>query len=226
MGGEMFHYNAIARAIRLACQGATALAADTTGGTEVQVGSNALFEIGDEVRLRDAEGEETVTVVETVGLTGIIVEPEIEGDYLVSRGARVERAGDGATRLQWVGQGTPELMPRSPAERYPCALVNPAVMRQPLNEGSNRTVQQDYQFDVYYVERYEEGQQANISALERAGTIFNTIMRDPYLGGTCWHSQVTEVEPEPAVQARLREAERPLRVVRMTVLARRAAVRG
>jgi len=225
MANDLFHYNQIARAIRLVCQGATALSADVSAGTEIRVGSNELFAIGDEIVIRDADGEETLTVAGNVGLTTVIVDREIEGDYQVDRGARIERA-DGGAQLQWVGQGSPELMPRSPAQRYPCVLVKPAVMRQPLGEGSNRTVQQDYQFHVYYVERYEDGQQANIEALERAGAVFNAIMDDPYLGGTCWHSQVTEVEPEPEEQARLREMERPLRVVRMTVLARRAAVLG
>lgn len=224
MAVDLFHYNEIARAIRLACQQAVALSADVSAGTEIYVGSNAMFEIGDELRLVDSEGEEVVTVVGKIGLTTIVVSGEIDGEYLVSRGARVELQGGSALGLKWVGQGSPELMPRSPADRYPCVLVKPAVMHQPLNEGSNRTVQQDYHFHVYYVERYGDGQQANIDALERAGGVFNAIMADPYLGGTCWHSQVIEVEPEPEVQERLREEERPLRVVQMTVMARRAAV--
>jgi len=226
MAVSMFHCNEIARAIRLVCQGASALSADVSGGTEVYVGSNELFEAGQQVRLRDSAGEESATVEQTIGLTTVVLSGEIGGEYLISRGARLESAGGGLPELQWVGQGSPELMPRSPAERYPCVLVKPHRMLQPLNEGSNRTFQQDYRFKVYYVERYEEGQQANIEALERAGSIFNAIMDDPYLGGSCWHSQVIEVDPEPEVQARLREAERPLRVVEMTVLARRAAVYG
>jgi hypothetical protein len=224
MAVDMFHYNEIARAIRLTCQGATALAADVTSSTEITVGSSELFEIGDDVRLRDSVGDEVLTVVDIVGLTTVVVDQEISGEYLLSRGARLERVTGATPELAWVGQGSPELMPRAPGQRYPCVLVNPEVMRQPLNEGSNRTFQQDYRFAVYYVERYEEGHRANIEALERAGDIFNQIMDDPYLGGSCWHSQVIEVDPEPAVQERLREAERPLRVVRMTVLARRAAV--
>jgi hypothetical protein len=146
----------------------------------------------------------------------------VSGEYLLSRGARMERANSALPELQWVGQGSPELMPRSPAERYPCVLVKPDLMRQPPGEGTNRTFQQDYHFKVYYVERYEDSQHANIEALERAGAIFNAIMEDPYLGGSCWHSQVVEVDPEPAVQERMREDERALRVVEMTVLARRA----
>jgi hypothetical protein len=222
MTSSMFHCNEIARAIRLVCQGAVALTHDTSGGSTVSVGSNRLFEPGQQVRLRDSAGEETATVLQTVGLTSVVLAEEIEGEYAVARGARLERADGALPELQWVAQGSPELMPRSPAERYPCVLVKPAQMLQPLNEGSNRTVQQDYRFRVYYVERYEEGQQAEIGVLERAGAIFDALMDDPYLGGSCWHSQVLEVDPEPPVQARLREAERPLRVVEMTVLARRA----
>ncbi|MGI5820411.1 MAG: hypothetical protein ACOX9R_20165 [Armatimonadota bacterium] len=224
MAVDMFHCNEIARAIRLVCQGATALTADLSGGTHVSVGSNRLFSTGDGVRLRDSEGAETATVAQTIGLTTVVLDAEPAGEYLVGRGARLERLGTDLPALEWVGQGSPELMPRSPAERYPCVLVRPSVMRQPPGEGSNRTVQQDYHFDVYYVERYEEGQQANINVLERAGAIFNAIMSDSYLGGTCWHSQVIEVDAEPGEQKRLRETERPLRVVKMTVLARRAEV--
>ncbi|MFW6156200.1 MAG: hypothetical protein ACOC7J_02680, partial [Armatimonadota bacterium] len=82
MAVGMFHYNEIARAIRLTCQGATALTEDVTSGTEVSVGSNELFEIGDEAHIRDADGEESVTVVGKVGLTIVMVEPEIDGEYL------------------------------------------------------------------------------------------------------------------------------------------------
>jgi len=224
MAVSMFHCNKIARAIRLVCQGASALTADLDGGNTVSVGSNELFGAGQQVQLRDSAGEETATVQETVGLTSVVLSGDVSGQYLTSRGARIERAGGTMPELQWVGQGSPELMPRSPADRYPCVLVKPDLMRQPLNEGTNRTFQQDYHFQVFYVERYEDGQQANIEALERAGAIFNVIMEDPYLGGSCWHSQVIEVDPDPAIQERLREAERPLRVVEMTVLARRAAV--
>jgi hypothetical protein len=226
MAADMFHYNEIARSIRLVCQNASALSADASGTAEIQVGSNELFEVGDGVRIKDAEGAETATVAGTIGLTTVVLNEAVAGDYQVSRGAVLEKTSGETAGLKWVGQGSPELMPRSPMERFPCVLVKPSVMRQPPGEGSNRTVQQDYEFEVYYVERYEDGQRANIEALERAGAIFNAIMDDPYLGGSCWHSQVLEVDPEPAVQERMREQERPLRVVRMTVLARRAAVFG
>ncbi len=225
MAVDMFHQNEIARAIRLVCQSSTALTADVSSGDEVSVGSNALFEAGDQVRLRDSAGEEELTVEETVGLTTVVVTGSIDGEYLVSRGARLERAGGGLDAVAWVGQGSPELLPRSPGSRYPCVVVKPSVMRQPPGEGSNRTFQQDYEFEVFYVERYEEGQRANIEVLEAAGDLFNLLMEDTYLGGTCWYSQVTEVDPEPPVQERLREREMPLRVVKLTVLARRAALR-
>ncbi len=226
MALEMFHQNEIARAIRLLCQNATSLTADCEGGTEATVGSNELFEAGQQVRLRDSAGQEELTVAGTVGLTTVQFTGEVQGVYLVSRGARLERVGGGLEDVQWVGQGSPELMPRVPVERFPCVLVKPAEMEQPLNTGSNRVFQQDYRFRVYYVEQYEEGQRANIEVLDRAAALFNLLMEDPYLGGTCWHSQVIKVDPEPPVQERVREQERPLRVVEMTVLARRAAVYG
>ncbi len=224
MAVDMFHQNDIARAIRLLCQGAAALTADTVPGYEVTVGSNELFATGQQVRLRDSAGSEEKTVGAKIGLTTVGFTEELEGEYLTSRGARLEVMDGVLSEVQWVGQGSPELMPRSPAERFPCVLVMPGTMRQPLNAGSNRVFQQDYEFAVYYVTRYEEDQRANIEVLDRAAALFNLLMADTYLGGTCWHSQVTEVEPEPAVQRRLREQEKPLRVVELTVLARRAAL--
>ena len=223
---DMFHQNEIARAIRMVCQSSTALTADVSEGSELSVGSNTLFGPGQFVRLRDSAGEEELEVVQTVGLTTVVVGEEIEGEYLLERGARLQRVGGGLQGLAWVGQGSPELLPRSPADRYPCVLVKPGIMRQPPGEGSNRTFQQDYQFEVYYVERYEDGQRANIEVLDRAGELFNLLMEDTYLGGTCWYSQVIEVDPEPSVQAKLCSREMPLRVVKLTVLARRAAVHG
>jgi len=226
MAVDMFHQNEIARAIRLLCQGAAVLTADTEPGYEVSVGSNELFAIGQQVRLRDSAGSEEQTVAAKVGLTTVRFTEELEGEYLVGRGARLEVLDGALGEVQWVGQGSPELMPRSPADRFPCVLVMPGVMRQPLNAGSNRVFQQDYEFAVYYVTRYEEDQQANIEVLDRAAALFNLLMADTYLGGTCWHSQVTEVDPEPAIQRRLRDQENPLRVVELTVLARRAALYG
>lgn len=224
MAVDMFHQNEIARAIRLLCQGAVSLSADSQPGYEVSVGSNELFTAGDSVVLSDSAGQEQKTVESTIGLTTVrFVEP-ITGQYTVERGARLARSANDLPEIAWVGQGSPELMPRSPAERFPCVLVMPGAMRQPLNRGSNRVFQQDYSFRVYWVERYEEDQQANIEVLDRAAALFNLLMADPYLGGTCWHSQVTEVNPEPGIQERLREQERPLRVVELTMLARRAEV--
>lgn len=226
MSVDMFHQNEIARAIRMVCQSSVALTADVSGGSEISVGSNALFAPGQTVRLRDSAGQEELTVLQTEGLATVVVSDEIEGEYLVERGGRLQRVGGGLEGLAWVGQGSPELMPRSPAARYPCVLVKPGLMRQPPGEGSNRTFNQDYEFNVFYVERYEEGQRANIDVLETTAALFNLLMEDTYLGGTCWYSQVIEVDPEPGEQVKLREREMPLRVVKLKVLARRAAVHG
>ncbi len=87
-------------------------------------------------------------------------------------------AAGGLDDVRWVGQGSPELMPRSPAERFPCVLVTPGPMRQPLSAGSNRAFQQDYTFSVYYVEAYEEDQRANIEVLEAAAALFNLLIAD------------------------------------------------
>ena len=193
MAVEMFHQNEIARAIRLLCQGATALITDTEPGCEVKVGSNAMFEIGEQVRLRDSAGWEEKTVAETPGLKTVRFTEPIEGAYLISRGARLEMTDDSLGELAWVGQGSPELMPRSPARRFPCVLVTPGIMRQPVDEGSNRVFQQDYTFRVFYVTEYEEGEQANIRALEGAAALFNRLMADPYLGGTCWYLSLIHI---------------------------------
>ncbi len=63
-----------------------------------------------------------------------------------------------------------------------------------------------------------------MDAIEKAAGLFNLIMSDPYLGGTCYHSQVVEFEPGPKAEQKLRSKELPLRVVRIEVLARRAEV--
>jgi len=224
MALDMFHHNEIARAIRLLCQSAVALTSNPPPGDEVEVGSNELFSVGEEVVLSDSQGQEEHTVAEKIGLTRVRLEDDIQDGYLVSRGARLAAKTARLPDLKWVGQGAPELLPRTPTERFPCVLVMPGEMTQPLNAGSNRTFQQDYEYRVFYVEEYEEGQRANVHVLERAAALFNLLMEDTYLGGTCWHSQVTRVDPEPAVQEQLRECERPLRVVELTLLARRAAV--
>jgi len=224
MALDMFHHNEIARAIRLLCQSAVALTADTQPGYEVQVGSNELFSVGDEVVLSDSVGQEEHTVAEKIGLTVVRFEEEIQDGYFVSRGARLSLKNARLPDLQWVGQGRPELLPRSPTERFPCALVLPGEMRQPFNTGGNRSFRQDYTYRLFYVEQYQEGQRANVHVLDRAAALFNLLMEDTYLGGTCWHSQVTRVDPEPDVQDYLREQERPLRVVELTLVARRAAV--
>lgn len=224
MVADMFHQNKIARAIRLLCQGATALSADVDGGDELTVGSNELFEVGQQVRLVDTAGSEELTVAGLVGLTTVRLTGAVSGEYLTSRGARLEVVDGSLPELRWVGQGSPELLPGIAPESFPCALVLPTTMEQPLNRGSNRTFQQDYRFEVYYVREHGEGEAANVEVVDEAGKLFNLLMSDPYLGGTCWHSQVVEVNARPDVQERMREREWPLRVVRMTMLARRVAV--
>ncbi|MCD6361607.1 MAG: hypothetical protein J7M38_12190, partial [Armatimonadetes bacterium] len=167
-------------------------------------------------------GEEEHVVADKVGLTTVILS-ESAGDYRVERGAQLSLTSR-ADALAWVGQGSPELLPQAPAEQFPCVLVVPDEMKQPFNTGGNRVFQQEYSYRLYYVREYVEGHAANIETLQGAGELFNLLMSDTYLGGTCWHSQVTAVNPEPAVQERLREMERPLRVVELQLVAKRAEV--
>ncbi len=224
MALDMLHHNTIARAIRLLCQSAVSLSIDTTPGeNQVQVGSNELFKVGDNVVLRDSAGSSEHVVDSQTGLAMITLTGTV-GDFQVNRGARLQLASPRLPDLAWVGQGSPELLPRAPTEQFPCVLVMPGEMRQPFNAGGNRVFQQEYTYHVFYVEEYSDGQSANLSVLGNAETLFNLLMQDTYLGGTCWHSQVTAVDPAPTIAERLREQERPLRVAELTLVAKRAAV--
>lgn len=220
MTQDMFHQQEIAEALRLLCQGCVALTEDVEpGATEVRVGSNELFAVGDEVVVTSGAGEEEGIVAESLGLTGIVLSRPVERRHALELGARLRLPTVG---LPWVGRGTPELMPRGPAERFPCAMILPGRMEQSGDPGSHRIFQQDYTFAVYYVEQWSDEQEQYRTALDRAADLFNLIMSDPYLGGTCWHSQVTALDPDPPIQQRLRDSGKPLRVVEITVLARRA----
>ena len=60
-----------------------------------------------------------------------------------------------------------------------------------------------------------------MAALDDAAALFNLLMKDVYLGGTCWYSQVTGVDPNDPFGERLRGRGLPLTVVRLDVIARR-----
>ena len=224
MALDMLHHSTIAKAVRLLCQSAVSLSADTTPGiNQVHVGSNELFDIGDEVSLQDSAGTSEHVVNAKTGLAIVALSGTV-GDYQTSRGARLQLTNPRLPDLAWVGQGSPELLPQAPTQQFPCVLVMPGEMRQPFNAGGTRVFQQEYSYHVFYVEEYRDGQNANVSVLGNTETLFNLLMQDTYLGGTCWHSQVTAVDPAPTIAERLREQERPLRVTEITLVAKRAAV--
>jgi len=209
---DMLHYDEIARALRLVCQGAAALTEDTDGTDTVTVSSSCLFSVGDTVVLADAsEQQEAHTVSEILGLTQVKLDSAVSGEYTVAAQARLQLAQSLRPEVKWITIGRPDALPA------PTRL-------QPPNAGSNRSYQQEYTFQVYYLDRYEEGVEADMDAIEKAAGLFNLIMSDPYLGGTCYHSQVVEFEPGPKAEQKLRSKELPLRVVRIEVLARRAEV--
>ncbi len=64
--------------------------------------------------------------------------------------------------VAWVGQGSPELLPRAPTDQFPCVLVMPGQMEQPFSAGGNRVFQQEYTYHVYWVREYEEGEVCSI----------------------------------------------------------------
>ena len=222
---DMLHYDEIARALRLVCQGAAALTEDTNATDTVTVSSSCLFSAGDAVVLSDAsEQQETHTVSEILGLTQIKLDAAVSGEYTVVAQARLQLAQSQRPAVKWISVGHPEALPAPARLEFPAVVIEPGIMKQPPNAGSNRSYQQEYTFQVYYLDRYEEGVEADMDAIEEAAGLFNLIMSDPYLGGTCYHSQVVEFEPSPQAEQKLRSKELPLRVVRIQVLARRAEV--
>lgn len=225
MAIDGLHYQEIARALRLVCQGAAALTADTGPTDTVTVSSNFLFSVGDEVVLSDASGaEEDHTVAQLIGLNSVKLEAAVSGEYTVAAQGRLQLAAALRPEVKWVAIGRPEAIPEPAQLEFPAVIIEPGIMKQPPDEGSNRSYQQEYTLQVYYVDRYQEGVEADMDTIEEAGGLFNLIMADPYLGGTCYHSQVVEFEPSPQAEEKLRSKELPLRVVRMKVLGRRAEV--
>jgi len=225
MAVEMLHYNEIARALRLICQGAVALIQDTDGTDTVQVGSNRLFSVGNAVVLTDVNGaSEEHTVLELIGLSGVKLDAAVTDEYKVDAQARLQLATEYRPDVKWIAIGRPEAIPVPSRLNFPAIVIEPGAMKQPANTGSNRTYQQEYTLQIYYIDRCDEGMEADMDAIEEAGELFNLVMSDPYLGGSCYHSQVVEFEPSSKAEQKLRSKELPLRVVRMEILARRAQV--
>ncbi len=225
MALDMFHHNEISRAVRLICQSAVALTADTDGSDTVNVGSNQLFEVGQVVELLDEDSAaEEHTVAEKLGLTQLGFESLVVGEYTVAKGAIVRIVPPRLASLRWVGQGRPEGIPEPRARQLPCIVVETGRLEQPITEGTNKSFRQDYHYRVHYIRHSGQGEQDEFQALEEAGKLFNLLMQDTYLGGTCWHSQVTRVETRPEEERDLRARGLEVRVIALDLVARRAEV--
>jgi hypothetical protein len=227
MGLDMYHHNEIARALRMLVQGAAALSADTDDSDIVHTDPSPLFESGAAVRLVDDLGNvETHTVVERTSATQVRLDDPVAGSFTVAHGARLQLSTGTGAELKWVSQGRPELMPRAQVMQLPAVVVEPIALEQPARTGTNRTIQQEYLFHVYYLRKIAEGEQANVELHEELTDLFNLVMADPYLGETCWHAQVTSVAMRPPEEDKLRAIAPGVQVARMEVVARRAEVWG
>jgi hypothetical protein len=223
MGLQMYHHNEIARALRMLVQGAAALTVDTDGSDIINTDSSPLFESGTAVRLIDDQGQvESHTVVERLSARQVRLDDPVAGEFGVAEGARLQLTTGTGAQLKWVSQGRPELMPRAQIMQLPAVVVEPVTLEQPASAGTNRTYQQEYKFHVYYIRKMAEGEQANVELQEELGDLFNLVMADPYLGETCWHAQVTEVQMRPAEEEKLRAVAPGVQAVRMEVVATRS----
>ncbi len=218
---NLLHYNEIARAIRLLCQSSVLLREDTTGTNQISVGSNRLFSVGDQVELIDDDtAAETYEVSGRSGLTFIQLTTPVSGQFTVANNAMVRLAEPLLDDLHWVGQGRPLVMPQPAALEVPAIVVEPAILDQPMGEGTNRSVRQDYHFRIYYLERPAAGSRRNEAFLERVGDLFNLLTRDIYLGGTCWYAQIIRLDPDPSVQQHLAEQGLSVDVAEIELIAR------
>ena len=218
---NFLHYNEIARAIRLLCQSSVLLREDTNGTNQISVGSNRLFSVGDQVELVDDDtAAETYEVSGLPGLTIIQFTTTVSGQFIVSDNAMVRLAEPVLDDLRWVGQGRPLVMPQPAALEVPAIVVEPAILDQPMGEGTNKSVRQDYHFRIYYLERPAAGSRRNEAFLERVGELFSLLTRDIYLGGTCWYAQIIRLDPDPSVQQHLAEQGLSVDVAEIELLAR------
>jgi hypothetical protein len=219
----MFHHGEILDAISLLCTGAVVLAADVAETDVLRVGSNRLFRAGDRVRVADGQTAAAESAVaSTIGLDQVILASPVDGPYLVSRGASVQRVSGALPTLRWIGRGIPEAAVRPPVPRYPCAVVRPTALQQPRGEGTNRALTQDYLTSVYYLRAQSQGEDEEAAFLSELGLLFDVLMGDPYLGGTSWYSQVVEVDYATDEERQFKSAGSQLRVARLDVASRRS----
>jgi hypothetical protein len=222
MGTTAYHHREIVDALCLLCRGAVALTENVSDGTTVQVGSNRLFEIGAQVVVRDEAGASEVrTVVGRSGLHEVELDAAAEGSYTVIRQAQLTLVDDRVPELKWVGAGRPTHALRPNGVNYPCVIVDPVRLDQPVKDGTNRSYLQEYVTAVYYVGRLQTEQEA-AKPPDDAGKLFDLLMCDPYLGGCCWYGQVVSVDCRPEEETALRSAGVPVGVIRYDVLARRS----
>lgn len=221
----MFQFSAVAEAVADLCRGAARLRNDTDGTDLVSLGSNRIFAVGDQVEVSDCFGQrELRTVVATSGLHSVRLDGPISGMYLVGNRASVRLVGDVVPALAWVNRGVPELLPELTAARFPCAIVAPRQLVQSDENATNRAVSQDYTVDVYYIRARRGAEAEETALLEEVGKLFNIIMSDPYLGGTCWHSRVDTVAHDREIEQELRERGTAVRCMRLAVRGRALAV--
>ncbi|NSW54554.1 MAG: hypothetical protein HPY44_00955 [Armatimonadetes bacterium] len=219
----MHHHAEILGAICDLCRGAVRLSADVSGGNVLEVGSNKILRVGDSVRVEDdRQAGEIRTVAGLGGRTQVMLDSSVTGDYAVDAGARVVLLSDIVPELAWVGRGKPELAPQPGTVGFPCVVVAPTRLEQPVMGGTNRSYSQEYHSSVYYVRQEREGEEAELRLLEEVGRLFSLLMRDPYLAGTCWYSQVVGVDYAPREQAAVDERLSGLRVVRLDMVGLRA----
>jgi len=218
---NFLHYNEIARAIRLLCQSSVLLSEDTDGIDQISVGSNRLFSIGDQVELVDDDTTaESHEVSGLSGLTNIQLDSVVSGQFTVANNAVIRLAQPVLDDLHWVGQGRPLVMPQPAELEVPAIVVEPAILDQPMGEGTNRSARQDYHFRIYYLERPAAGSRRNEAFLDRVGELFSLLTRDIYLGGTCWYAQIIRLDPDPPVQQHLAEQGLSVDVAEIELLAR------
>jgi len=218
---NLLHYNEIAQAIRLLCQSSVLLSEDTEGTDQVSVGSNRLFSVGDPVELVDDDtSAETYEVSELVGLTIIQFTTTVSGEFTVANNAVIRLAEPVLDNLHWVGQGRPLVMPQPAELQVPAVVVEPAILDQPMGEGTNRSVRQDYHFRIYYLARPAAGSRRNEAFLDRVSELFSLLTCDIYLGGTCWYAQIIRLDPDPPVQQHLAEQGLNVDVAEIELLAR------
>jgi hypothetical protein len=192
------------------------------GATELQVGSNNLFSVGDAVALShsrwtEVRGEFGVVAKKT-GLTSItLAEP-----------ALYDRAAEEVCHLYLKERGDDAWQPRAvPSVSFVdlaalgaggCLAVIVRGLKMSGSKGSMIS-QQDWEIVVRYRAYYHKEADARRFGAE-CESIFNTLMADTYLGGTCWSSGVVDFRTS---EEHVKHGS-PRASAEFTIIAKRAAV--